>query len=42
MMYIEEWKLPVDLYTYQAESSNYDYSYSMMMKNRKWKFMRRK
>jgi hypothetical protein len=42
MMYIEEWKLPVDLYTYQAESTNYDYSYSMMMKNRKWKYMRRK
>jgi hypothetical protein len=42
IMYIEEWNLPVDLYTYQAESSNYDYSYSMMLKNRKWKFMRRK
>jgi len=42
VMYIEEWKLPVDLYTYQAEATNYDYSYSMMMKNRKWKYMKRK
>jgi hypothetical protein len=42
LMYIEEWRLPVDLYTYQRESNDYDYSYMMMMKNRKWKFMRRK
>jgi len=42
MMYIEEWKLPVDLHIYRVESDNYDYSYMMMYDNRKWKFMRKK
>ena len=42
MLYIEEWKLPVDITTYRRESDNYDYSYMMMHNNRKWKFMRRK
>ena len=42
LMYIEEWKLPVDCTTYRRESDNYDYSYMMMHNNRKWKFMRRK
>jgi len=42
LMYIEEWRLPVDCNTYRRESENYDYSYMMMHNNRKWKYMRRK
>ncbi len=41
-LYIEEWRLPVDLNIYKKDADNYDYSYMMMQTNRKWKYLRRK